>query len=238
MNEKSSNITFNITTSFPLPTGEQIFVTGNSPALGDWKPDGLSLNRIEDEIWQGHASIPEHHTIEYKFTRGTWETEAATVISTAPPNHTVDPNLTKSVSHVISHWIDERVYQPEIEGHYRIHEAFNSIFLRTSRRIIVWLPPSYFQSEAKSYPVLYMTDGQQVFDSKTSTYHKAWEVDKWCTKLMAENRLQEIIVVAVYSTEDRYLEYCPSDLAHEYAKFLLEELKPFIDKTYRTKKNL
>ena len=76
--------------------------------------------------------------------------------------------------------------------------------------------------------------GQQVFDPGTSTHGQDWEVDEWCARLIAGDRMEEIIVVAAYCTPARYREYHPGVEGDRYARFLVEELKPMIDRTYRT----
>lgn len=226
---------FEITTRYPLPLGEQVFVCGDTPSLGNWTPPGYPLTRIDDLVWIGDIRVPSDHTLEYKITRGSWETEACETDGTIPPNHVIPAGDKASVSGLVMEWRDRRVLPPEIEGDYRIHERVKSTHLRHARTVIVWLPPSYDTDPKRRYPVLYMQDGQQVFDPNTATAGQDWEVDEWCTKLIAEERLQEIIVVGVYSSPDRFLEYNPSQLGPDYARFLLEELKPFIDQQYRTR---
>lgn len=121
-----------------------------------------------------------------------------------------------------------------IVGDYDVHEGVSSAHLRCARTMIVWLPPSYRSDPDRRYPVVYMHDGQQLFDPATSTWNQDWEVDEWCTALIAEQRLPELIVVGLYSTEDRYEEYSTSGGGPAYTRFVVEEVKPFIDRSYRT----
>jgi predicted alpha/beta superfamily hydrolase len=226
---------FRVTTAVPLPAGEQVFITGNCPALGNWRPDGMPLERNADRVWTGEVEVERGAAIEFKVTRGEWGSEQILADGRVPDNYTVRPVNDETVEIQVAAWKDSApMPTPKIEGDYRIHPAFHSQFLRYDRTVIVWLPPSYKNDPEKRYPVLYMQDGQQVFDPQTSTWHQDWQVDERCTELIGEFQMEEVIVVAVYSTEDRYLEYNPSALGGEYARFLLEELKPFIDKEYRT----
>ena len=233
---ESRLITFEITTRSPLPVGEQVFIAGNQNSLGNWAPDGLPLTRTDDNVWTGSALVPVDQNVEYKITRGSWDTEEILEDSSVPAiNRTILANQDRQVHHEVAGWKDAKlVASPQITGNYRIHEGFHSSFLRFDRRVIVWLPPSYETARERRYPVLYMHDGQQVFDPQTSTWKQDWEIDEWCTKLIAQKELKEIIVVAVYSTEDRFVEYNPSLGGPQYARFMIEELKPFIDREYRT----
>ena len=233
---ESRQVTFEVVTKTPLPVGEQVFVTGNQDSLGNWAPDGLPLSRTDDNVWAASAIVPAGQTVEYKITRGTWDTEEALDDgSVSAANKVVTADQDRQVRHEVGRWKDALpVPVPQITGNYRIHEGVHSNFLRFDRRVIVWLPPSYERDRKRRYPVLYMHDGQQVFDPQTSTWKQGWEVDEWCAKLIGQKELKEIIVVAVYSTEDRFVEYNPSLGGPQYTRFMIEELKPFIDKEYRT----
>lgn len=232
---ESRQITFEVTTKRPLPVGEQVFITGNHDSLGNWDPDAFPLTRTDDNVWTGSVVFPAGQTLEYKITRGSWQSEETREDGTVPSNSTVETDQDRLVRHEVACWNDAgAVPTPQITGNYRIHEGFHSSFLRFDRRVIVWLPPSYEKDRKRRYPVLYMHDGQQVFDPQTSTWKQDWEVDEWCEKLIAQKELRDIIVVAAYSTEDRFVEYNPSLGGPQYARFMIEELKPFIDKEYRT----
>lgn len=110
--------------------------------------------------------------------------------------------------------------------------------------IMVYLPPSYYTDSTKSYPVLYMLDGQNVFDAYTA-YSNEWEVDETVERLIKKKVLPELIVVAIPNGPRRWNEYIPVDFKNRNAKmdtgegdktmqFITETLKPFIDKNYHT----
>jgi len=121
-----------------------------------------------------------------------------------------------------------------VVGKVRYHKNNYSHYLKNNRDIFVWLPPSYNKYKEKSYPVLYMHDGQNLINPKTAFSGKDWRVDETITKLVKEKKLKEIIVVGNYNTKDRIEEYSDSEKGKNYQKFLVDELKPFIDKNYRT----
>ncbi len=232
--EEARKITFEITTMTPLPVGEQVFISGNAEGLGDWNPSGLPLAREDDFVWSASIVLPAGRTVEYKITRGSWDTEECRVDGAIPENYELSTGRDRTVKHQVHQWKDHRMSPSRIAGDYRVHDRVSSLCLRYNRRVIIWLPPSYEQEPDRRYPVVYMHDGQQVFDPATSTWNQDWEVDEWCTKLIDEDRLQEIIVVGIYSTDDRFVEYNPSQMGPEYTRFVVEELKPWIDREYRT----
>ena len=121
-----------------------------------------------------------------------------------------------------------------VVGKVRFHRKFYSEFLKNERDIFIWLPPSYNRFKDRKYAVIYMHDGQNLIDPKTSFAGKDWRVDETVTRLIKEGRLKELIVVGIYNTKDRLEEYSDSEKGNSYLKFLIEELKPFVDKNYRT----
>ena len=229
------NVRFEVLTTIPLPIGEQVFITGHDPELGSWAPDGFPLTRADDNLWTGSADFPAQAKLEFKITRGAWSSEEVLADGRIPGNHTLQPDAQPYFSHRVFSWKDlSPGPAPRITGNYRIHDSFHSQFLRFDRRVIVWLPPFYEQNADRRYPVLYMQDGQQVFDPQTSTWNQDWQVDEACEEMILKGQIKDVIVVAVYSTEDRCIEYHPALAGGEYAHFLVQELKPFVDRTYRT----
>lgn len=125
------------------------------------------------------------------------------------------------------------------------------------RAVDVWLPPGYFSPDAKAqrYPVLYVHDGQNVFDPAASFIGVDWGIDETMTRLIAEKKVPATIVVAIWNTPKRLNEYMPQraiervpeaqldemfkpmrrqPLGDAYLKYLVTELKPAIDARYRT----
>ncbi|MCK7520815.1 MAG: alpha/beta hydrolase-fold protein [Ignavibacteriales bacterium] len=98
----------------------------------------------------------------------------------------------------------------------------------------MWLPPSYELNLEKRYPVLYMHDGQNVFDPATSSFGYDWRADEVADSLINAETINEIIIVGIYNTTDRGFEYSYSPLGYKYMDFVVSKLKPFIDSEYRT----
>jgi predicted alpha/beta superfamily hydrolase len=121
-----------------------------------------------------------------------------------------------------------------VTGQTRLFKAVPSKFLAPTRDVIVWLPPGYDASPETRYPVLYMQDGQDIFDPKTSATGVDWGVDELLTEKIGAGQLPPMIVVGVYCTADRRPEYDPFGKGEQYAQFLINELKPMIDREFRT----
>jgi predicted alpha/beta superfamily hydrolase len=133
------------------------------------------------------------------------------------------------------------VILPEAKLHR--HEQFHSDFLEHDRDVLVWLPPGYEDSTA-AYPVLYMHDGQNLFDPDTAYQQgEHWRVGETATALIEAGRIEPLIVVGIYNSgKARIDEYTPTGdkrlgggHADEYGRMIIEELKPLIDRAYRTK---
>ncbi|MCB2218865.1 MAG: hypothetical protein KQI35_00615 [Bacteroidetes bacterium] len=124
-----------------------------------------------------------------------------------------------------------------------------------ARNVDIWLPPGYYLDPEKRYPVLYMHDGQNLFDTATAYGGNEWGVDEWIKKLSAEKKIPEVIVVGIWNTQQRFREYNPQKpfnnlpdslqqmlikeyggppLSDAYLQFIVRELKPIIDSTYQT----
>ena len=132
--------------------------------------------------------------------------------------------------------------------HYR---AFPSAHA-DPRNVTVWLPPGY-DPKGEPYAVLYMHDGQNLFDPATGYGGKEWGVDEEAAKLIGEGAMRRTIVVGIWNTPKRLREYVPAKafdrlparymervrglyggepLSDLYLRFIVRELKPFIDRSY------
>jgi predicted alpha/beta superfamily hydrolase len=138
-----------------------------------------------------------------------------------------------------------------LTGNIKSHRAFPSKILGNRRDVLVYLPRGYRRFSQQRYPVLYLQDGQNVFDAATSFSGVEWGVDETAQRLIKEKLIEPLIVVAIANTgEQRVDEYTPTrgvidtnakrkkrskGLARKYGQFLMDELKPYIDRKYRTK---
>jgi predicted alpha/beta superfamily hydrolase len=138
-----------------------------------------------------------------------------------------------------------------LTGNIQKHRAFRSRILNNRRDVLVYLPAGYRRFSSRRYPVLYLNDGQNIFDAATSFAGVEWGVDETAQRLLRNRLIAPLIVVAINNTgDDRIHEYAPTrgvisqteqrkkrskGLGRKYGQFLVEELKPYIDKQYRTR---
>ncbi|PYL07971.1 MAG: esterase, partial [Verrucomicrobia bacterium] len=98
-----------------------------------------------------------------------------------------------------------------LTGNIKRHRAFASKVLGNRRDVLVYLPPGYSRFSRKRYPVLYMHDGQNVFDAATSFAGVEWGVDETAERLIRAKLIEQLIIVAVANMgEDRVHEYAPT----------------------------
>ncbi|MDP1579244.1 MAG: alpha-amylase family glycosyl hydrolase [Candidatus Didemnitutus sp.] len=135
------------------------------------------------------------------------------------------------------------------------HPAFPSQFV-AARQVDVWLPPGYDADHAERYPVVYMHDGQNLFEPATSYTGVPWGIDGAMDRLLARGEAPAAIVVGIWNTPARFVEYMPQKgtsvaaiekllarfnlpnaplQSDAYLRFIVEELKPFVDRSYRTR---
>jgi len=133
---------------------------------------------------------------------------------------------------------------PSVAGDLRLHE-FRSRVFRNSRMLRIWLPPRYDAPEnnARHYPVLYLNDGQNLFDRATAFGGVEWQVDETADRLIRQEVIPPLIIVGIDNAQgDRIKEYLPYRSFHppilrpqgkRYPDFLMKEVMPFVQERYR-----
>ena len=131
-----------------------------------------------------------------------------------------------------------------VTGDLRLHEFHSRIF-RNTRMLRVWVPPRYDAPDnlARHYPVVYLNDGQNLFDRATAFAGVEWQVDETADRLIRQEVIHPLIVVGVDNTQgDRIKEYLPFRSFHppvlrpqgkRYPNFLMNEIMPFVYERYR-----
>lgn len=124
------------------------------------------------------------------------------------------------------------------------YEQFPSVHLPDPRDIVVYIPPGYDDEPARQYPVLYLNDGQNLFDADEAYVPgETWQVAERADALILGRKVEPLIIVGVHHAgTKRITEYTPTTTrrlgggqADAYGRLLVQELKPFIDATYRTR---
>lgn len=133
---------------------------------------------------------------------------------------------------------------PDLAGELRLHELQSRIF-RNTRLLRVWLPPGYSapENQDRHYPVLYLNDGQNLFDPATAYIGVDWQADEAADRLIREGRIPPLIIVGIDNAQkERPREYLPYRSFHppimrpqgkRYPDFLLKEVMPFVYQRYR-----
>jgi len=129
----------------------------------------------------------------------------------------------------------------------KFHDEFNSRHLGGSRDVLVYLPPGYGEDPDQRYPVMYMHDGQNLFDPESSFGGVSWAVDETAQSLILAGHVSPLIIVGIHNSGGaRIDEYTPvaadrgrmrgrGGKADHYGRMIIEELKPFIDGEYLTR---
>ncbi len=132
-----------------------------------------------------------------------------------------------------------------LTGHFQILRDFRSVVLGNTRHVFVYLPPGYSDETRRRYPVLYLQDGQNLFDPGLSFVKgQDWKLDETAEELITAGSIEPLIMVGVdHAGVNRAYEYTPvrdavqgvGGKAGEYGRMLIDELKPWIDAHYRTR---
>jgi len=220
------------------PSEDDIYVAGN---FNGWDP-GNSAYILEPqggEVFQITIS-PNPGTLQFKFTRGSWETVEGNASGGFLPNRAYNyAGGPDTLALQILSWEgggSNSTAEPNVTV---IAQDFFMPQLNRSRRVWLYLPPDY-GSSGRDYPVLYMQDGQNVFDAATS-FSGEWQVDESLNQLFDEGDEGVIVVAIDNGGGNRINEYSPwvhptygGGQGGEYVDFIVETLKPYIDENYRT----
>lgn len=221
----------------PTKNDEHVFIAGNVTELGSWYPNLIRMDKNSDSVWTAEFSFSSETKLEFKFTKGSWQNEALNQDKSVPGNNTLTVTNDTTLVYNINYWKDEYQFKPKeshVTGYVDYYRKFSGKNL-LERDLIVWLPTNYEKDFEKRYPVLYMHDAQNIFDPSTSSIGIDWQMDETADSLIKAELIEPIIIVGIYNTINRSLEYSNGDTGKYYMEFIVEQVKPFIDSVYRTK---
>jgi metallo-beta-lactamase class B len=239
-NNTQAQLSITVTSIPPTtPPGSDIYIAGN---FNNWNPGDAAYQLTEGAPGSYYITIhPSPGTIEYKFTRGSWATVEGSSTGSYIPNRTY--NYTGNVTSIdvsIAGWEGKGGTHTAADNVFILDEDFYIPQLDRTRRVWIYLPPDY-ESSAKRYPVVYMQDGQNLFDAFYSFAGVEWEVDESMNELNQDGDDGAIVVGVDNGGVDRINEYSPwfhpqygGGDGELYASFLANTLKPHIDSHYRT----
>ncbi len=235
-----SQATF-IITSLPeyTPPEDSIYIAGD---LNSWNPGNPDYALVKNENENWFITLPEEPagtSIEFKFTRGDWSTVEKGVNGEEISNRQFSFGNGDTVNVIIHNWANNGGSSTAAENVSILDESFYMPQLDRNRRIWIYLPPDY-DNNNDHYPVLYMHDGQNIFDGFTS-FAGEWEVDETLNSLADEGYQVPIVIGIDNGGNERMNEYNPwvnpqygGGQGDEYIDFIVATLKPYVDENYRT----
>ena len=236
----SAQVTLKIT-SVPTntPSGAKIYVSGT---FNNWNLTASEM--LPDGMGNFVFTVPEGSgNAEYKFHRGTWQQVEGNATGGYLPNRTFTfTGSPQTLNLTVQSWEDLGGGSTSTAAS-NVHIMSNSFYipqLDRSRKIWIYLPPDY-ETSTKTYPVLYMQDGQNLFDNATS-FSGEWQIDETLNNLFAQGDYGAIVIGIDNGGTNRINEYTPwnnpqygGGEGDQYMQFVAETLKPYVDANYRTK---
>jgi predicted alpha/beta superfamily hydrolase len=220
----------------------EVYLTGN---FNGWKTGDSAFQMTK--LGAGRYTytffsfaLQQISVLEYKFVKNGWEGEELDSDGFPTENrilHSTAGKVVETVPNWKVHqsWYDQKFY-PIIEV---ASTQFHLPQLQRRRRVSLLLPYDYYQNPTRRYPVLYLQDGQNLFED--SAPYGTWGVDRQMARLAQAGKGDVIIVAIDHGGKRRISEYSPvttqkygAGFGKDYARFLAETLKPFIDTKYRT----
>lgn len=154
----------------------------------------------------------------------------------------LEPQTNEGANEALLEQIDDTPPHPRL----RLHKSFHSNHLSDDRDVIVYLPPGYDEEPERSYPVLYLHDGQNLFDGRTSFVKgRTWQVREHADEAIESGEVEPLVIVGIYNVgERRLLEYTHDrdwrlggGEANAYGQLVTQELMPWIASQYRVRQD-
>ena len=241
-----AGLTIVVTVPAGTPADTGVYVAGT---FNDWNPAAPGYRMASAGPGRYSLALPDsvRGGVEFKFTLGSWDAVEVSASGGDVPNRAFDVPATGAATYTgaVAGWRDARAVKPRAHTARPTVSVMDTAFavpqLGLTRRVWLYLPPGY-ATTTRRYPVLYLQDGQNVFDAATS-YAGEWGVDETLDSLRALGD-PGIIVVAVDNGPKRMDEYQPWPATMKgmgggegmaYAEFLVHTLKPYVDAHYRTR---
>ncbi len=237
--ESSISIDLQIRLKEELPPGESLYITGNSPTLGNWEPAGKKLEKDHDDIYCVSLTATKGSIIEYKLTRGSWKTQGICDPKVIPPeNMVIKATRNTSIKVTILDWLDRQVLESDpVRGRLLEFDGFPCSGLKHKRPIQVWLPDSYSE-DGPANSVIYMHDSQNLFEPASAFAGVDWKVDENISDLLESGVIRPCIVVGIPNSPDRMKELnLFTREGKAYAKFIVDEVIPFVEKRFNVIKS-
>jgi len=223
---------------------DRLRLVGDVDLLGNWQNHSHTLKAIEGNTYKTQLRLKEGVRVHCKFSLGDWGTvqKDRHFADIADLEFVVSKNK-PLIQFVIENFagFEPQIQKASLTGQFEYLHRFQSNILKNERTIMIWLPPNYALRPSHRFPVLYMHDGNNLFDARTAFGGVEWGVDEAASKLIFHGLMEEIIIVGIYNTMGRMEEYTPTVSkrhgggdGRKYLEFITQELMPVINQRFRT----
>lgn len=226
------------------PAGSRVFLASS---LNGWKVDDShhAFQEVAPGLFRLVLDVSRGAMVEYKLTRGNWMTVEVDERGAENENRRLTAFGSTNVKIDVPHWRDQAstpLASRKRQTNVRVLGPFQIPALGRSREVAIYLPPTYELEPTRRFPVVYMWDGQNLFDSATA-FNMEWSVDETCDRLIRAGTMAPMIVVGIYNgREARLGEQSPwrdtrlgaHGEGHAFLRWVVGWLKSYIDTEFRT----
>lgn len=233
--EEHVDLTLRLRVPPDTPASALVAIAGD---FQGWRHDDPAhvMERDGDGQYVLVLKVPRGDTIAFRFHRGSVETEEARPDGTSVPARRLRVDQARTVALAVAAWRDDPAPGRTLTGDVTEH---SDPAVLDGRRLWVYLPPGYHDT-ARTYPMLLLLDGQNVFD-RTTSFAGEWEVDETCERAIASGRVEALVVVAVDNGQGRRMaEYTPWEdpvrgggEGREHLRSIVDEVLPWVRANYR-----
>jgi predicted alpha/beta superfamily hydrolase len=233
-----------VVTAPPGTKAKSLKVVGDHPALGQWKVDkALVLGPAPNKpgVYVADLVLDKGQILEFKVVRDGWTSVEKSVAGGEIANRKLTVTADEKLLIRVARWADKGP-PTSPEAHVSLLGQFGKKSLGVDRPVWVHPPPDY--KKTRSYPVLYMLDGQNIFDRATAAFGEEWGADEAHDELLKRKKIVPIIIVAIGNSPRRMYEYTPDKDPkyksggglHKLETMILKEIEPALRKKYSVKK--
>lgn len=223
--------------------GEAVWLSGSSKSLGDWAAAGVRLRRRKDGVWYGRVYMRRNSLVFFKFTLGSWDRVEVQPDGKDAEDRELRVKRARTVKCKVARWADGP--RPKAHSTRDEHVIDLGIFGKrstgTEHKVLVHVPPSYEEDGETDYKVLYMLDGENIFDCATAFGGHAWDADQTHDRLVEEGLIEPFFIVAIYHNCQRERIFTPirdrwlgiGGEIDQLERLIMEELDPVVRKRFR-----